>query len=157
MFYYYQGLSKKTAPVLQISLPKLLGGYYRPEAFVQNFSLCERGQIGVALKSYLGNRRGGCNPEKFPEWKGKETRSIIALCLGFANPKTYDQIERIVTKGCDLLQQQVDMKKIATSTAAWLTSCCQAEQKQVLSRSKKEIIAFVQTLKKRSPKKLSGD
>jgi hypothetical protein len=147
LFYYYQQCGKKTIPVWRISLSKLCASHYDPESFVCTFSLCERGRIGIALKNYIGTRRGGFNPEKFPEWKGKESREIIALYLGFGNAKTYQQIERIVTAGSPLLQRYVNEKKIAISTAAWLTLLHPEKQENVLSNSKKEIIALAQQLK----------
>ncbi|WP_218813327.1 Cro/CI family transcriptional regulator [Rickettsiella endosymbiont of Dermanyssus gallinae] len=124
---------KKTVLSWRISLSALLEKKYEPSVLVQTFLSSERAAIGIALKRYIGERRGRNNVGKLPTIKGVKTRDITAKILGFSCERTFRRIQKILQHGCSELIEQIDHKKISISKAAHLSKLTHQEQKNKLN------------------------
>jgi len=109
-----------TARVVRVS--SIVAGEYAENEVRKDFTPSERAAIAKAIEDQIPERRGGTNPEKFPDWKGKETREIVAEKAGFGNAKTYEQARKVVAQGTPELVAAMDTKTVSISTSAsWLS------------------------------------
>lgn len=93
-------LGWKRVPVRVVDLEQLVFGEQAENIERKDFTVEERVAIGEAIELLIGKRVGrpGKIPEKFPEFKGRETRDVAAEKAGFKNAKTYEQAKAVVKK-----------------------------------------------------------
>lgn len=152
----YEMLDKKTIPAWRLSLQDLLLGKYHKKEIAHTFTINELVDLGIALEKLLKERRGRNNPENFPEYRGKDTRDIVANCLGYSCGKTYEQAKKVCQCGCHELIEATNQKLIAISSAALLAQLPFEQQKQILTFSKKEMIAVVKSIRNQETPNLSN-
>lgn len=162
---FYKQHDKKTIPAWRISLTDLAEGHYEQELFIKTFFISERVSIGIALEKFLGKRQGqrndlknksihlkeAANKEAFSSElrhrsaqvclkKSGRLRQLIANRLGFGSHFTYLSAKKIKLQGSELLIACVDRKELAISTAARISKLSFAEQNDLLTQGKKNII-----------------
>ena len=147
-FKAYELLGKKTIQVLRLSLHGLLEGKYTTQLIIDTFTIEERSHIGIALEKLLGARQGRNNPKNFPEFKGKETREIVAMRLGYRNAKTYEQAKKITLAGNPELIKAVSQKQISISAAFTLLKLSHQAQNNILTLDSKKIVCLSSQLRK---------
>ena len=81
-----------TARVVRVS--SIVAGEYAENEVRKDFTPSERAAIAKAIEDQIPERRGGTNPEKFPDWKGKETREIVAEKAASATRRLMSRPER---------------------------------------------------------------
>lgn len=167
--YFYKQQHKRTIPAWRISLVDLAKGYYDAELFIKNFLISERVAVGISLEKFLGKRQGERSdlkntklesdkpfleisikddhdnllvqrPAKVVLKKGINLRQLIAKRLGFASHFSYQSAKKIKLNGSPQLIRCVDQQNLAISTAARLSKLSRAEQDNILTFSKKNII-----------------
>lgn len=151
-YFLYQQHHKKTIPAWLFSLSDLLTKKYELAVLVQTFLICERAAIGIAVKKYLGNRQGQRSDlelrRNLDEVTGR-TDELLAASLGFGCKDSYRQVEKIQLLGSDPLIQFVNGGMLKISAATQLTRFTHKKQQKILTRNKKEILAFIYQSKKR--------
>lgn len=153
----YLILGKKTIPAWRISLSDLLNNKYSKETLCNTFLISERISIGMELEKILGNRRGRNNPENFSDYKGKETREIVAKCVGFNNFKTFEQAKRVKLSSIPELIQSMDDYRLSISTAAALIKLPAEHLKQILTWIPKHITTFVTQMRRKNQFNFSNE
>jgi len=128
-----------TARVVRVS--SIVAGEYAENEVRKDFTPSERAAIAKAIEDQIPERRGGTNPEKFPDWKGKETREIVAEKAGFGNAKTYEQARKVVAQGTPELVAAMDTKTVSISTSAELAELPPEEQRAAVAGGKKKATA----------------
>jgi len=148
----YQQQNKKTVPAWHFSLSDLLAKKYELAVLVQTFLICERAAIGTATKKYLGNRQGPrfhkLFRRNFDEITGR-TDELIAALLGFGCKDSYRHAEKIQLLGSPELTKAVNEGMLKISAAAQLIRFNHKQQKEILAMNKKEILNYINTLKRR--------
>ena len=141
-------LGKKTIPAWRLSLPDLIQGKYVKAELHHFFLVSERVAISLAIEKLLGKQQGQFNAcENFHTFKGRK-ESFIADLLHFGNYRTYKQAKNIFQHGSHELIEAVDEERISIFAASLLTQFPVDQQKEILTRSKKEITSFITHLRK---------
>jgi len=111
-------LREPTIVARVVHVSSILAGEYAENEIRKEFTPSERVEIGKALESQLGERRGRDNREYIPELKGRRTTELAAEKAGFGNRKTYDQAKRVVDHGAPELVEAMDAGEISIQAAA---------------------------------------
>lgn len=88
--------------------------------------------------------------QNFAEVKpGTQTLEIAAQRAGFNNKETYRQAKQVVHQGTTELVEAMDTGKVSISAAATIATVEPEEQKEIVARGEKEIIAAAKEINQR--------
>jgi hypothetical protein len=132
-------LRRETIPARVVHVRSITTGEYAENELRKDFTPSERAEIGTALESEIGNRRGlrtdqyvpdpgptldlmnasGELVENLPQvGPGVKTRDFIAKMAGFGNARTYEQAKAVVDLGAPELVEAMDSGEISIHAAS---------------------------------------
>jgi DNA-binding transcriptional regulator YdaS (Cro superfamily) len=126
---------KKSVLAWRISLLDLWKSKYEVEDLVRTFDQIERSAIEIALKMYIGERRGRGNVGNLPTLKGIRSRDKTSELLGFNSSRASRRLNKILMSNCCAeLFYHLRHNKITVSKAAALADL--PLDKQIIRLSK---------------------
>lgn len=114
----FRSLGWSRIPARRVNIVSILRGEHDANAYAKPWTPSEQVAIAEAMRKEMGNRQGRDNPQNFAEYKGRETREIVAEKAGFGNAETYRQARNVVQRGVPELVEAMDRGDVSISAAA---------------------------------------